>query len=129
VEVDIKRKDGSIRHLQAFRKEVFWNGKQQFQLLYNDITERVRAEDSLKASEVGYRRLFESAKDGILIIDAVTGTIIDVNPFLTDLLGLSFKEIKGREIWKIGIFNDMVSSKSRFQELFQNGHIHYGTYR
>ena len=126
VEVDIKRKDGSIRHLQAFRKEVFWNGKQQFQLLYNDITERVRAEDSLKASEVGYRRLFESAKDGILIIDAITGTIIDVNPFLTDLLGLSFKEIKGREIWKIGIFNDMVSSKSRFQELFQNGHIHYG---
>jgi PAS domain S-box-containing protein len=91
-----------------------------------DITERKRAEDSLKASEVGYRRLFESAKDGIMIIDAVTGTIIDVNPFLNDLLGLSLKEIKGRELWGIGIFNDIVSSKSKFQELFQNGYIRYG---
>jgi PAS domain S-box-containing protein len=61
-----------------------------------------------------------------MIIDAVTGTIIDVNPFLNDLLGLSLKEIKGRELWGIGIFNDIVSSKSKFQELFQNGYIRYG---
>ena len=51
-----------------------------------DITERKKIEDALAASEVSYRRLFESAKDGILIIDAVTGLITDANPFLNNLL-------------------------------------------
>ncbi|MCA1760262.1 MAG: PAS domain S-box protein, partial [Bacteroidales bacterium] len=45
--------------------------------------------EKLRASEVRYRRLFESAKDGILILDAETGKIVDVNPFLTKLLGYS----------------------------------------
>ena len=46
--VSIVRKDGAIRHLEVFRKEVLWNDRQQYQLLHNDITERVRAEAALK---------------------------------------------------------------------------------
>jgi len=124
-EIDIIRKDGAIRHLQVFRRELFWDGQQQYQVLYNDVTERKQAEEALKASEVSYRRLFESAKDGILIIDAMTGLIYDANPFLNDLLGLSLEEIKGRELWEIGTFTDIVSSKSRFQELLQKGYMRY----
>jgi len=59
-------------------------------------------EKALIASEIRYRRLFESAKDGILILDAETGIIIDVNPFLIDLLGYSkkeFVEMHGGKIW------------------------------
>src|SRR3990170_5547560 len=52
-----------------------------------DITERKRIEDALKASEVRYRRLFETAQEGILLLDADTGRITDANPFLQDLLG------------------------------------------
>jgi PAS domain-containing protein len=46
-------------------------------------------QEALRASELRYRRLFESAKDGILILDAASGQIVDVNPFLVGLLGYS----------------------------------------
>ena len=52
----------------------------------------------LYASEIRYRRLFESAKDGILILDAETGMIIDVNPFLIDLLGYAKKDFTEKSI-------------------------------
>ena len=54
--------------------------------------QKTRLEEALVASEIRYRRLFESAKDGILILDAKTGKIMDVNPFLIDLLGYSKKD-------------------------------------
>ena len=47
---------------------------------------------SLKKSEVRYRRLFEAAQDGILILDAGTGMIEDVNPYLIKMLGYSREE-------------------------------------
>ena len=50
---------------------------------------RTRMELALRASELSYRRLFEAAKDGILILDVDTGRISDVNPFLIQLLGFS----------------------------------------
>ncbi len=56
-------------------------------IAFEDITERRRAEDALQDSEVRYRRLFEAAKDGILILDASTGRVLDANPFMTELLG------------------------------------------
>jgi PAS domain S-box-containing protein len=90
-----------------------------------DITERRQLEEELKASEVRYRRLFEAAKDGILIIDANTGLIIDANPYLNDILGLSLQEIKGKELWEIGTFVDIVSSKERFEELQQKECMRY----
>ena len=59
------------------------------ELAGTEITERKRTEDALKASEIRYRRLFETAKDGILILDADTGRITDANPFLQEMLGYS----------------------------------------
>ena len=90
-----------------------------------DITEQRRAQEALMASEIRYRRLFESAKDGILIIDANTGLIIDVNPFLANILGFSYNEIVGKELWEMGGFKDIVASKDRFGELLQKGYIRY----
>ena len=52
-----------------------------------DGPNEARTERTLRASEISYRRLFEAAKDGILILDADTGRINDVNPFLIKLLG------------------------------------------
>src|SRR3990170_7773668 len=68
------------------------------------VTERKRIEDALKASAVRYRRLFETAKDGILILDADTGRITDANPFLQYLLGYSHAELLGKRLWEIGRF-------------------------
>jgi len=72
---------------------------------------------ALQASELRYRRLFESAKDGILILDAATGMIVDVNPFLTDLLGYSHAEFLGKKIWDLGFFRNIAANESKFLEL------------
>ena len=54
VDIDIVRKDGTVRHLQALFKIVLWDGKQQYQTLYNDITQRKQAEAALHESEEKY---------------------------------------------------------------------------
>ena len=46
----------------------------------------------IKDSELRYRRLFEAAQDGILILDADTGMIEDVNRYLMRLVGYSCRE-------------------------------------
>ena len=75
------------------------------------------AEEALRASELRYRRLFETAKDGILILDAKTGQITDVNPFLVHLLGYSYDEFIGTPLWEIGPFKDTKECKLAFLEL------------
>jgi len=60
-------------------------------------------EQGMRASELSYRRLFETAKDGILILDAGTGMIVDVNPFLVELLGYSHAVFLGKKVLGTGI--------------------------
>ena len=90
-----------------------------------DITQQKKSEEALIASEVNYRRLFESSKDGILIINAVTGLITDVNPYLVDLLGFAPKEFIGKALWEIGAFKDIVANIERFQELLEKKYVSY----
>ena len=80
---------------------------------------------ALIASEIRYRRLFESAKDGILILDAGTGMIVDVNPFLTNLLGYPKENFIQKTIWEIGLLKDIVQNKDKFLELQQNEYVRY----
>ncbi|OGH55723.1 MAG: hypothetical protein A3G34_01490 [Candidatus Lindowbacteria bacterium RIFCSPLOWO2_12_FULL_62_27] len=80
---------------------------------------------ALQASEVRYRRLFEAAQDGILILDAGTGRITDVNPFLMTLLGLGRDKFIGRRLWEIGLFQDVEKSRSAFKQLQRDGYIRY----
>jgi PAS domain S-box-containing protein len=94
-------------------------------LAIEDITERKQAEDSLRDSEVRYRRLFESAKDGILILDATTGRVTDANPYIEEVLGYAPDELSGKELWQIGLFQDIEESKAAFQRLQKQGYIRY----
>jgi two-component system CheB/CheR fusion protein len=89
------------------------------------ITERKKAEDALKISELRYRRLFEAAKDGILILDFETGMIVDVNKFLIDWIGYSFEDLLDKHLWDVGIFKDVVASKDAFRELQKKEFIRY----
>ncbi len=82
-------------------------------------------ETSLKDSELRYRRLFETAQDGILILDSKTGAITDVNPFLVNLLGYSREEFTGKKLWEVGAFKDIEASKEAFQALQKNEYIRY----
>jgi PAS domain S-box-containing protein len=76
-------------------------------------------------SEARYRRLFETARDGILILDAKTGLITDVNPFLIKLLDYSLDEFIGKALWEIGLFRDIEASKSAFRELLSKRYVRY----
>ncbi len=84
-----------------------------------------RSDSSVRASEIRYRRLFETAKDGILILDAETGKITDANPFLEVLLGYCRDELVGKTLWEIGPFKDVTASRNAFLELQRNEYIRY----
>jgi two-component system cell cycle sensor histidine kinase/response regulator CckA len=84
-----------------------------------------RSEQAIHASELRYRRLFETAQDGILILDADTGQVVDANPFMKDLLGYSQEEFLGRKLWEIGPFKGEAASKITFAELQLTDRIRY----
>jgi diguanylate cyclase (GGDEF)-like protein/PAS domain S-box-containing protein len=80
---------------------------------------------NLKTSELRYRRLFEAAQDGILILNAETGMITDVNPFLIKMLGYSREEFVERKLWEVGAFKDIEASQQAFEALQENEYIRY----
>ncbi|EQD80438.1 PAS/PAC sensor hybrid histidine kinase, partial [mine drainage metagenome] len=72
---------------------------------------------ALRASESSYRRLFETAQDGILLLNVDTAQIEDVNPYLINMLGYTHAEFLGKKLWEVGPFSDRCESKEMFAEL------------
>ncbi len=99
--------------------------QQRIVSLEESLRQKEKIGTTLQDSEKRYRRLFESAKDGILILDADTGRVVDVNPFLMQLLGYSYDEFCGKYIWEIGAFKDIAASKDAFNLLQDNEYIRY----
>jgi PAS domain-containing protein len=79
----------------------------------------------IKTSELRDRRLFKAAQDGILILDAQTGTITDVNPFLINMLGYSREEFIQKKLWEVGAFQDVKASNEAFKALQMDEYIRY----
>jgi PAS domain S-box-containing protein len=86
---------------------------------------RYEATAAIRASEVRYRRLFEAAKDGILIIDADTGMVADVNPFFVEMMGLQREVFLGKKIWELDLLKNIFVSRADFEELQQKEYIRY----
>lgn len=82
-------------------------------------------EEALQASEIRYRRLFETAQDGILIVDAETGQIDDANPFLINMLGYTREEILGKKLWEVGFIKNIEAARSAFKELQDKTYIRF----
>ena len=101
------------RKVAAFQADARW------------FSERKRGKRDLEASEMRYRRLFESAQDGILILDADDGRIIDVNPFLVKLTGYSHEDFLGKHLWEIGSFKDIAASRASFAKLQAQAYVRY----
>ncbi len=106
----------------VYSEDKHWLGRRESNL---DITDRKLKEELLFESENRYRRLFETAKDGILIVDAESGLIKDVNPFLIELLGYSRDQFIDKELWELGFFRDIVANQDNFLELQQKQYIRY----
>ena len=80
---------------------------------------------AVRASELSYRRLFEAAQDGILILDAETGRITDANPFLSKLLGFTHAEMVGQTVGELSPFKDIVSNQAMLERLQRDGYVRY----
>lgn len=91
----------------------------------DNIAKLLAIDKALRVSETRYRRLFETAQDGILLLNADSAQIEDVNPFLMEMLGYSHEEFLGKKIWEIGAFKDTTLSKEAFIELQTKRFIRY----
>jgi len=119
------KKDGTIVYADISATPVMMDGRAMSAGFFRDVTERRRGRHALEASEIRYRRLFEAAKDGILILDADSGKIVDVNPFLMALTGYSRADFLGQQLWEFGMFEDLAASKVSFVELQTNAYVRY----
>jgi PAS domain S-box-containing protein len=102
------------------------SGKERIILLaIEDITERRRLEDLLTESEERYRRLFETANDGILLLEKHEGKITHANPAITKMLGYTEEECIGKKLKDIGLSLVLDDIKMILQELVKNSIIYY----
>lgn len=91
----------------------------------NASTPDATPDRALRVSEARYRRLFETARDGILLLNADTAQIEDVNPYLIGMLGYTHAEFLGKRLWEVGPFADRAESKDIFTELQATGYVRY----
>src|SRR4030043_51843 len=110
-----KTKAQLIEEMDLLRQEIKKKGLAK--------TRSARAKHRLKDSEIRYRRLFETAQDGILILDAESGQILDVNPFLINMLHYSHEEFLGKKLWEVSPFKDTVLNQAAFEELQDKGYV------
>lgn len=81
--------------------------------------------ESLRVSELRFRRLFETARDGILLLNADTGRVIAANPFICDLISRPEHELVGTFLWDLGPLKQVISSRENFGELQRKRFIRY----
>ncbi len=122
---DHQRIDGEIFPAEVLLNRVDREGGALIQATVRDISDRRQAEALLRDSETRYRRLFEASTDAILILDAPSGMITDVNPFLIKALGYSREQLLGKKIWEIGFLKDIIASKDNFLQLQREKYVRY----
>ncbi|WP_238602802.1 hybrid sensor histidine kinase/response regulator [Fimbriiglobus ruber] len=125
IEYRLRRADGVYRWFLSQGTALESTEGTEWVGISTDIDDRRGMEESLTSTESRYRRLFEAAQDGILIVDAVSRQVFDVNPFLANLLGYRHDELLGKELWEIGLFRDVESNKAAFRTLQEKGYIRY----
>jgi PAS domain S-box-containing protein len=107
------------------QKQTYEELEKRIQDLKKEAFKSKRIEEALEESETRYRRLFETAQDGILILDADTGEIEDANQFILEMLGYTHEEVLHKKLWEIGPFRDIEESLSAFRELKEKEYIRY----
>lgn len=128
----LEAKDGRMIDVEFISNSYMVDQQCLIQCNFRDITERrhrekaaAQGEQAIRASELKYRKLFETAQDGILILEADTGRISEVNPFLLKLLGFTHEEVVGRFIWELSPFEDIVSNQAKLMQLQIDGYVRY----
>ena len=116
---------GKVNNVEFISNVYMVDNKRIIQCNIRDISDRKEAQDLLQLSENRYHRLFETAQDGIIIIDCVTDMIIDANQFILNLLGYPLDYFIGKHLWDLGFFKDKILAQKAFDELQTKGYIRY----
>lgn len=121
------RHDGSEMNVESSITVMREDGGQPTGMLavIRDVTERKRHEEMVLVSEIRYRRLFETAHDGVLILDPRTRKIIDANPYMTKMLGYAHNQLVGKELFEIGLFKDEAASQEMVRKLKRTNQVRY----
>jgi PAS domain S-box-containing protein len=129
VEIDIVRKDGTIRNLWLSTRELIWYGKQQFQNLYIDITNKKTAEEAVKESETRYHELVNTISSGVFIYKAVDNgadfVFVDINSAVEKMEGINRKDIIGKRVTEVLPNVKDYYWFSVFQRVWQTGNSEY----
>lgn len=125
LEAEIVTGSGKTKPVHVFASMAMVKGKPAVQAIIEDVSESKKVAGALEISEIRYRRLFETAKDGIIILNAETGVIDDINPFLEDMLGYSRQSLVGKKLWQIGPMKDVEKCRTAFSELQTVEYIRY----
>lgn len=127
VECRVRTSEGSWRHIGLRAGVAEWDADGLPARLAGTVRSvRIGSDESdLATSELRYRRLFEAAQDGILLLDAGSAEIMDANPYILDLLGYPYDDIVGRKLWEVGSFADAAASEAGFRELQRAGYVRY----
>ena len=104
-DISIVRKDGEVRHLHVFRKDILWDGKRQHQVLCNDISERRRAEEALRESEILFRSYLENAPDGVYMND-LEGNFLYGNSKCEEIIGYRREELIGKNFLELNLLQE-----------------------
>ena len=124
VDIDLQAKPGRPPQVVRLRAQLSPTGL-DCRAAVVDITELKREEDKVRFSEIRYRRLFEAAHDGVLLLDPATRKITDANPFMTKLLGYPHAQLVGKELFEIGLLKDEAASRAMFERLKKNRQVRY----
>ena len=123
----VRLNDSKIRWLDGWAEVIYDKKSKELSMIgiIQDITERKLALKKIQDVETRSHQIFESSKEGILILDAITGQITDANPYLIELIGFNYKELVGKELWEIGVFKNIAASKEAFIELQNKEYIRF----
>jgi len=124
-DLPLETKQGTAMRVEFISNVYTVGEKNIIQCNIRDITDRVTITNLLKVSERKYRRLFETAQDGILILDARSGEVVDANKFILDMLGYPLEYFIGKHLWELGFIKDKSFAQEAFAALKKNAYVRY----
>jgi PAS domain S-box-containing protein len=113
-------KDGSLRDVRVGASVLTVGNQRYVSIIWNDITEQLRAEQALQERQARYEAAIESTPDGFLLVD-MEGRIVEVNDSYCDMSGFSRSDVLNKFVWDLDIHDEAKEVTQRLQAMAESG--------